>query len=139
MLPLFLLLLPGAGVCRITLENTHSVTTSCQNPAAQGYHLRIRQISAYCKGPIDRQIRTVRLETRIHSSGGDDHQHTTFLQLRSREIRTPEVYAEYSGSQLADVLAAGGTRISATVTAGLGAPEPPITCEIRFQGTQVRF
>jgi len=135
MFPLFLLLIqPASGVCRVTLENTHSATRTCEASIPNGTHLRIRQISAYCKGPIDRQIRTVRLETRL----SNDDQHTTFLELRSSEIRTPEVYAEYSGSQLADVYAGANTRISATVTAGLGAPEPSITCEIRFQGKLVR-
>jgi hypothetical protein len=140
---LILLLIPFAldaqpvnGVCRLTLENVFSATSACQANVPAGAHLRIRQVSAYCRGPIDRQIRTLRLETRLSNSPDDFH--ATFLQLRTREIRNPEVYAEYNGSQLADVYAAGGTRISASVHAGLGAPEPPITCEIRFQGTLVK-
>ena len=128
--------LPVSGSCQVTLENAHSATNVCKASVPPNFYFRIRQISAYCKGPIDRQIRTVRLETRLSNSADDLH--TTFLNLRSREIRTPEVYAEYTGSQLADIYSMSGTRISAAVTASLGAPEPPITCEIRFQGRLVR-
>jgi hypothetical protein len=127
---------PVNGVCHVTLANTFSASSTCRAAVPGGTLLRIRQISAYCRGPIDRQLRTVQLETRLSSSPEDLH--ATYLQLRSREIRNPDVFAEYNGSQLADVYAQAGMRITATVTAGLGAPEPPITCEIRFQGTLVK-
>lgn len=130
-----------SGVCQATLNNAQIDAKPCDlNIGNEGYvpagtTVRIRQVSAYCIGPIDRALRMVRLDTQLSNAYTDMHQ--TFVSMNRREVRSPGLHAEYQGSQLADVYAGPGLRIMATVTAELGSLTPTIKCEVRFQGTVV--
>ena len=131
-----------SGVCKTVLNNTQVDTKPCElNIGADGNvpastTVRLRQVSAYCTGPIDRAIRMVRLDTQLSSANAD--MHSTFVQVIRREVRTPGLHAEYMGSQIMDAYAGSGSRITAAVTAELGSISPPISCEVRFQGTVVQ-
>jgi hypothetical protein len=130
-----------SGVCQTVLNNTQSDSKPCDlNVGSDGYvppgmTVRLRQVSAYCIGPVDRAIRMVRLDTQMSNAYTD--MHNTFVHVMRREVRSPGLHAEYQGSQVTDVYAGPGLRILATVTAELGSLTPPIQCEIRFQGTVV--
>ena len=130
-----------SGVCQTTLNNTQSDSKPCDlnisndGNVPAGTTVRLQQVSAYCLGPIDRAVRMVRLDTQLSSAPTDLH--NTFVQVIRREVRSPGLHAEYQGSQLMDAYAGPGLRVMATVTAELGSINPPIKCEVRFQGTVV--
>jgi hypothetical protein len=130
-----------SGVCQVTVDNQQINARACDlNIGTEGYvpagtTVRLRQVSAYCIGPIDRAIRMVRLDTQLSNAYTD--MHNTFVRLHRREVRSPGLHAEYLGSQMIDAYAGPGLRVMATVTAELGSLTPRISCEIRFQGTVV--
>jgi hypothetical protein len=130
-----------SGLCRTILNNSQSDTKPCElNVSADGQVpagtiVRLRQVSAYCTSPIDRAVRLVRLDTQLSNVNTDMHH--TFVQVMRREVRSPGLHAEYQGSQLMDAYAGPGSRIMAAVAAELGSINPPINCEVRFQGTVV--
>jgi len=131
-----------SGVCQTVLDNSQSDSKPCDlNIGNEGYvpsgvTVRIRHVSAYCIGPIDRRLRMVRLDTQLSNAYTD--MHNTFVQMRRNEVRSPGLHAEYQGSQQMDAYAGPGLRIMVTVTAELGSLAPPISCEVRFQGTVVQ-
>jgi len=130
-----------SGVCQVTLDNVQINSKTCDlNIGREGYlpadaTLRIEQISASCTTPIDRALRTIRLDTQLSSAYEDSH--STFVRVTPREVRTPVAQGEYTGSQRASVYAGPNTKIVAVVTAERGNPFPPIFCEVRFQGMLV--
>ncbi|MCC7236972.1 MAG: hypothetical protein IT163_16810 [Bryobacterales bacterium] len=130
-----------SGVCQTILDNKQIDSRPCglnignEGFVPSGQAVRINHVSAYCIGPIDRNLRMVRLDTQLTNAYTD--MHNTFVRMRRNEVRSPGLHAEYQGSQLVEAYAGGGLRIRATVTAELGAIAPPITCEIRFQGVTV--
>lgn len=130
-----------SGVCQTTLNNAQIDAKPCDlNIGNEGYvpagtNVRIRHVSAYCIGPIDRALRMVRLDTQLSNAYTDMHQ--TFVRMNRLEVRSPGLHAEYQGSQVMDAYAGPGLRIVATVTAELGSLTPTIKCEVRFQGTIV--
>lgn len=127
-----------SGVCQTVLDNKQIDAKPCDlNIGNEGFvpaglTVRISHVSAYCTGPIDRNLRMVRLDTQLSNAYTD--MHNTFVRMRRSEVRSPGLHAEYQGSQRVEVYAGGGLRIMATVTAELGSIAPPISCEVRFQG-----